>query len=535
MDFVVPSWATIVTEDYTSKIKCENNMIQVDDVAIFFKNQSKHLDIFVENKTSKLKYLKLRWSMEIDKKSKIMGDDWERSYGTLGFRPIQPNRILPWYFLISTKEKTTGIGVKTQPNSMCFWQVDTKGITLNLDLRNGGTGVQLNGRRLLAAQVLFRDYIDLDSFKAAVSFCKAMCQNPLLPEIPIYGSNNWYYAYGETSEQDIIKDAKYLLKMTKDCKNSPFMVLDDGWQEKHRILDYNGGPWLKGNSKFKNLKKLNSEIKCMGLRTGIWFRPLLNETKEFDDSCRINGGTLDPTHPRVQHYLREDIRRICSWGFELIKHDFSTFDLFKRWGFEMNPLVTEKNWNFYDRSLTNAEIVKNFYKLIFEECLPTKTMILGCNTIGHLGAGLMHIHRIGDDTSGKDWERTRQIGVNTLAFRLPQHNTFFHIDADCVGITGEIEWRYNKQWTEVIAKSGTPLFVSVKPNILNPSELLEMQQLMTVASKQQQHMVPLDWELIDCPELWGDGEETISYEWYEEAGLEFNTTPVRYQSFLSIE
>ena len=32
------------------------------------------------------------------------------------------------------------------------------------------------------------------------------------------------------------------------------------------------------------------------------------------------------------------------------------------------------------------------------------------------------------------------MGVNTLAFRLPQHNTFYHIDADCVGIFGMIPW-----------------------------------------------------------------------------------------------
>ena len=38
-------------------------------------------------------------------------------------------------------------------------------------------------------------------------------------------------------------------------------------------------------------------------------------------------------------------------------------------------------------------------------------------------------NRTGDDTSGRIWERTRRMGVNTLAFRLPQHNAFYHIDA----------------------------------------------------------------------------------------------------------
>ena len=48
-------------------------------------------------------------------------------------------------------------------------------------------------------------------------------------------------------------------------------------------------------------------------------------------------------------------------------------------------------------------------------------------------------------TSGVEWERTRNMGVNTLAFRLPQHRAFFDMDADCVGITGKIDWNKNRQ------------------------------------------------------------------------------------------
>ena len=56
----------------------------------------------------------------------------------------------------------------------------------------------------------------------------------------------------------------------------------------------------------------------------------------------------------------------------------------------------------------------------------------GCNTIGHLSVGLFDASRTGDDVSGREWERTRRMGVNTLAYRLPQHKTFFQLDADCV-------------------------------------------------------------------------------------------------------
>ena len=108
----------------------------------------------------------------------------------------------------------------------------------------------------------------------------------------------------------------------------------------------------------------------------------------------------------------------------------------------MNPLVTEDGWHFYDRHRTSAEIVKDFYEAIYNAAKPYNTLILGCNTIGHLGAGLMQLNRTGDDTSGLNWERTRCMGVNTLAFSLPRHGTFYHIDADCVGSCIRLCWRH---------------------------------------------------------------------------------------------
>ena len=99
-----------------------------------------------------------------------------------------------------------------------------------------------------------------------------------------------------------------------------------------------------------------------------------------------------------------------------------------------------EKWHFYDQTKTSAEIVKMLYQEVYGASRSNDAVIIGCNTIGHLGAGLMHLNRTGDDTSGRIWERTRRMGVNTLAFRLPQHNAFYHIDADCVGIFGMIPW-----------------------------------------------------------------------------------------------
>ena len=130
----------------------------------------------------------------------------------------------------------------------------------------------------------------------------------------------------------------------------------------------------------------------------------------------------------------------------------------------------------------------------------------------------MHIQRTGDDTSGKTWERTRVMGVNTLAFCLPQHGVFYEIDADCVGIMGPIPWELNRQWADLVAKSGTPLFVSAKPGLLREKEKGELHKIMLEASVQKRHLVPVDWEYTDCPEVWEDEEGQVEYNWYEETG-----------------
>lgn len=264
---------------------------------------------------------------------------------------------------------------------------------------------------------------------------------------------------------------------------------------------------------------LAKKLEEKGVRPGIWVRFLLNEEETIPQEWRLShNDCLDPSHPGVLSYIQEDVERICNWGYTLIKHDFTTFDIFGRWGVEMNPFPTEDGWQFYDTSKTSAEIVTGLYQAIYEAAKKHHTLIMGCNTIGHLGAGLMQLQRTGDDTSGITWERTKKMGVNTLAFCLPQHGTFFDVDADCVGITGSIPWSLNRQWADVVAESGTSLFVSAKPGVLTAEENEELHQLMLKASRQDHHKIPLDWEETDCPEVWGDEEEEVEYNWYEEAG-----------------
>src|SRR4051812_1067260 len=211
------------------------------------------------------------------------------------------------------------------------------------------------------------------------------------------------------------------------------------------------------------MQELAASMQRCGVRPGIWMRPLIDEIAAWPAAWRLsrNAKLLDPTLPDVKHLVQTDIRRLRDWGYELIKHDFSTYDILGRWGKDMPAgAITADGWSFASRTHTSAEVIGELYRTIREAA--GDAVIIGCNTVSHLSAGLFELNRIGDDTSGQDWHRNPQMGVNALAFRGPHQGAFYGADADCCPITTRLDWSKARQWLDLVARSGTPLFVSVE-------------------------------------------------------------------------
>ena len=141
-------------------------------------------------------------------------------------------------------------------------------------------------------------------------------------------------------------------------------------------------------------------------------------------------------------------------------------------------------------------------------------VLIGCNAIGHLCAGLVEINRTGDDTSGRDWRRTRQFGVNTLAFRSIQNGTFYVSDADCVGLTGLVPWELNQRWMHLLAHSGTPLFISWDPSQDTEEVRAAVCGALRVNSRQEDRLIPLDWMENNCPRRWNLNGEEVTVDWF---------------------
>jgi len=471
-------------------------------------------------KTS-LTRVRLGWRGAFPGGCRFLGDHWERSYGDLEWRGLVGDRLMPWYFLASNGGVTHGYGVKTGAASVCCWQADGGGITLWLDVSNGGGGVQLGERRLEAATVVERKGQPGEPApEAARAFCRMMCDQPRLPAKPLYGSNNWYYAYGRnTSAEASLRDAALMAELAPATPaNRPFAVIDMGWGAARD----GAGPVAATSKSYPDMAALARGMKDLGVRPGIWMRPTLTTGKPAE-SWRLppaggrQGGELiaiDPSIPEALAYIAESVGQVRRWGYELIKHDYSTFDLTGRWGFEMGPDLTSRGWHFHDRAKTTAEIVLDLYRAIRQGA--GDAVLLGCNTIGHLAAGLVEAQRIGDDTSGQEWSRTRKMGVNTLAFRMAQHNTFFAADADCVPITRAIPWSLTKQWLDLVARSGTALFLSADPAAVDAEQKPVLRAALAAAAGTHQPGVPLDWMDTTTPARWRLDGKIVRYDWYTE-------------------
>jgi alpha-galactosidase len=477
------------------------------------------LPIGVTNDGKDLTYLHLRWNGREREGALSIGDHWERSYGDLEWRGTIPERVMPWYFLTSDGSHVNGYGVKTSPSGFCFWQRDAEGITLSIDLRNGGEATELGSRELKACTVVTRmGSTGEPIWRAGQEFCRLMCPAPRLPTGPIFGVNDWNYAYGKNTAAGILRDSDLIASLAPAGKTRPQVVIDDGWQDPAR---------------FPSMPDLASQIVSRNLDPGLWIRPLrpdknvdaswLLPDNRFGKGAPHNNLAFDPTIPEALDEVMKSARQAVAWGYTFIKHDFSTYELFGRWGFEMHGQVTRPGWHFHDRSRTNAEIVHDLYQAI-RFAAGEHTTILGCNTVGHIAAGIFESQRIGDDTSGRDWERTRRYGVNTLSHRIAQHRTFSHVDPDIVAMTLAVDWKKTSEWMDVVARSGTSLFLSPDPAAITPEVKSAMRDAMAI-SAQVGTGFPVHPTSGTTPEAWQfthPGHIEKTYDWSGPDGVSFS-------------
>ncbi|MHB8209012.1 alpha-amylase family protein [Mucilaginibacter sp.] len=490
------------------------------DVTVKLHYSQGDLSVNVHSPSMALHNVQLQWDYAASSRSIVLGDHWERTYGDVHFQPAVFSRKLPWYFVQHNSVGTICFGVKTGCNTICYWQVGGGKMHLTMDTTNGGSGVKLGDRVLHAADVIAtKNKPGENAFATAHRFCGLMCPNPRLPKQPVYGINDWYFAYGNSSYDLIIQHTTLLADLATDTNNRPFSVVDDGWSEYTNKGKNYRNDYSQPNDKFNDMHKLAVNINQLGMRAGLWVRPLSTKPDTYQKLLSptisgrddINLPTLDPTIDENLDYIKSNIILYKQWGYDLVKHDFSSYDIFGRWGATMADGLTVPGWQFNDNSKTNAEIILNLYRSIREAA--GEMYLIGCNTMSHLSAGIFEMNRIGDDTSGNEWARTRKMGVNTLGFRMVQHNKFYAVDGDCVGLTTKVPWEKNKQWMTLLAESSAPLFISAQPDALGAEQKQYIKHCFALAAKPQPIGEPLDWLTNQWPQKWKLDGVIKEFDW----------------------
>jgi len=520
--FRQPSNVRVHTELARHTIRARNSksVWQHEDIGVATRLKDDGLHVELSSPKSAVRYVELRWQQRVPERMKYLGDHWERGYGDLSWTGMTPDKPMPWYFFVFDGAEIFGCGVKTGAQAFCWWNVDPHGITLWMDVRSGGVGVRLGSRKIEMATVVERlSQENETTYEAATHFTAMLCDQPLLPKQPVYGANNCYYdpSYDHRSRERILQDTKLLADLAGNSANRPFSMIDDGWENASSLA---ASPWRSGNERFPDMAGLAGQIKKIGARPGIWYRPLL-ANQDVPKSWILAGrqslvgqgkSIMDPTIPEVLERIKQDVARMVDWGYELIKYDDTTHDTLGYWGEIMGSRITGDGWQFSDQSRTNAEILMSIYSAIRQSA--GETLLMGCNTVGHLCAGHVHIQRIGDNTSGHEWLRTRKMGINSLAFRGMQHGHLFATDADCVGLTSQIPWRLNDQWMELLAASGTSMFVSTQSNYVKEKQKTALSRAYDRASRPQPLVQPIDWIENSCPTRWKSGEEFFEFNWW---------------------
>ncbi|MEO6733293.1 MAG: hypothetical protein ABIN01_18870 [Ferruginibacter sp.] len=510
-----PARVSAIINDELVELKGKQDKWEYNNSLVELKKSKSSIEIEIEAPGVSLSEIMLHWEVPTKINSFLFNDHWERTYGDSGWHKLKEEELFPWFFMEYNARTTYGFGVKTGCNTFCCWLLTDKKMTLIVNTRNGAEGVQLGQRKLKAAQIVtFKSKVGENHFEASRRFAKIMCDKPLLPKQPVYGINDWYLTYGRNSTALIMQHTQLIAPLVAGLVNRPFSVIDDGWF----VVTENGNSAdvIKPNNRFGDMQKLAAQIENAGMHPGLWTRPLLAVEHTPENRLLRNTNKLiyDPS-------IDENLQRVTTifnayreWNYKLIKFDYTSWDIFQKWGFQMLPdrkMTKHSDWHLNDRTKTNAEIVLNLYKAIRDAA--GSMYVMGCNTFSHLSAGLFEVNRIGDDTSGNEWERTRKMGVNTLAARAFTHDIFYAADPDCVGLTTKIEWSKNKQWMELVAKSGTPLFISAQQEAVGNEQKQFIKECLALASKKLPVGEPIDWMENLTPSKWKLNGAIENFKW----------------------
>ena len=103
-----PSYITVETEEKMQTSEFEGTGWTDGDVCVEVENGK----ISVKAEAAAVKTIRLRFPVPADRKSRILGSTWERTYGDTQWTGMSANAFMPWFFLTACEGTYRGYGVK---------------------------------------------------------------------------------------------------------------------------------------------------------------------------------------------------------------------------------------------------------------------------------------------------------------------------------------------------------------------------------------------------------------------------------------
>jgi alpha-galactosidase len=102
-----------------------------------------------------------------------------------------------------------------------------------------------------------------------------------------------------------------------------------------------------------------------------------------------------------------------------------------------------------------------------------------------------------------------------VAFKGIENGTFFAADPDCAGLAteGAIPWEKNRQWIDLLSRSGMPFFISWKRTLADDDVREALSAAFRRASQPRRTAEAQDWLETTIPRRWRTADGIHEYSW----------------------
>jgi len=453
---------------------------------------------------------------------RLQNDEWERCYGLSDVKPLGEDIEFQSAWDVHLFDRSNNLNLAASfyeiPNAKLSFLVcqrsGSSGVdfTVKADTHSGRRGVLLESGETFALSELLLLFTRGSPLEALERYAQHIAERNKVPRFPKthLGWADWYYAYGTTDEVEVLKNLEFVADELKDF-GVEYFEIDSAWQlgvETTAPPDnlVAGGPWIP-NRKFPHgMKWLADRIREKGLKPGIWVRPFqmiddAPERKAHPDWFNEKG-QMDFSHPDVREWVRNLFTMLVDdWGYEYIKYDFPSFDLFNEWGpklFEDRAAHAE----LHDQTKTNIQAYRESLNVI-RESTAGKAFLLACNSVMPPTLGLADSFRIGDDVG--DWSRTFKYGVKSVSARFYTNGAYWANDPDCLVVREPFTLDQARMWASLIALSGGVIFISEQVYALPPERLGIIKKVLPAYANDNDHYPfgwPVDFLERREPDVW---------------------------------